>query len=365
MRGSNGRFRKFALFAVLLCGLCACDGRGERMQLGEARAGDDESKITDRLIEAIKQASLQHYPTGEVKRFNQAKGLGCFAAEFAVTPDLPAELRQGLFGSGQVYPARIRFANASESDDSKKDFRGMSINLSNVAGQSLWGEDGMQDFLLNSHPALFAATPKDFLSFVEAVRDDAIWKYFIDPRHFYSLSVVWKGRARIASPFDIRYWSTTPYRFGDNSSVAVKYSVKSCSRIVSEMPERPGSDYLAAAMQSHLRKAEACFDFMVQFQTDPEEMPVEDASVEWDEGKSPFRKLATITIRDQDFQSAPARQQCERMSFNPWQSLAAHQPIGGINRVRKPIYSELARFRSDENRRRGIAEQSISEVKPK
>jgi catalase len=326
------------------------------MQLGEERAGHDEPEIADRLVEVIKRASLRHYPTGEVKRFNQAKGLGCFSANFAVVRDLPAELQQGLFRSGQVYPARIRFANASEMDDSKKDFRGISIKLSSVEGKSLWGSDGTQDFLLNSHPALFAARPADFLSFAEAVRDDATWKYFIDPRHFYSLLIVWKGRARIASPFDIRYWSTTPYRFGDKSSVAVKYSVKPCSSTTSELPEKPGEDYLSAAMKSHLQKAEACFDFMVQFQTDPKAMPVEDASVEWDEGMSPFRKLATITIKDQVFQTAPARQECERTSFNPWQSLAAHQPIGGIDRVRKSVYSELARFRSEENRGRRLIE---------
>jgi catalase len=328
------------------------------MRLGEARARDNEPQIADRLVEAIKQASLKHYPSGEVKRFNQAKGLGCFAAEFAVAPNLPVELQQGVFKSGQVYPAQIRFANASEVDDSKKDFRGMAIKLSNITGKSLWSRDGTQDFLLNSYPVLFAAAPEDFLSFVEAVRDDATWKYFVNPRHFYSLLIVLRGRAQIASPFDIRYWSTTPYRFGDQGSIAVKYSVKPCSKITSEMPENPGSDYLSAAMKNHLQKTEACFDFMVQFQTDPKVMPVEDASVRWDDGASPFRKLATITIKDQEFQSTSARQQCERMSFSPWQSLAAHQPIGGINRMRKPVYSESGRFRGDENRRRGIAEWS-------
>ena len=356
MLGRLEEFRRFILLAALCGGLSACDGRGEPLRLGETRAGDDEAEIAGRLIEAIKQASLRNYLEGEVKRFNQAKGLGCFSADFAVARNLPAELQQGLFRSGQVYPAQIRFANASELDDSKKDFRGMSIKLSNVEGKSLWGQDGTQDFLLNSHPTLFAATPRDFLAFVEAVRDDAMWKYFINPRHFYSVPIVWKGRARIASPFDVRYWSTTPYRFGDKSSVAVKYSVKPCSSITSEVPEKPGSDYLSATMKRHLQMTEACFDFTVQFQTDPKAMPVEDASVEWDEAISPFRKLATITIKDQAFQSAPARRQCEHMSFNPWQSLAAHEPLGGINRVRKLIYSELARFRAEENRRRGITE---------
>jgi catalase len=350
-----GKFHKLALLSLLCCSLSACDRRADALQLGETREAPGEPAVAARLVEAIKQASLGHYPQGEIKRFNQGKGLGCFAAEFAVASNLPTELQQGLFRSGQVYPARIRFASASETDDSKKDFRGMAIKVSNVAGKSLWGDDGVQDFLLNSYPALFAGTPEDFLSFAEAVRDDATWKYFINPRHFYSLLIVLKGRARIASPFDIRFWSTTPYRFGDSRSVAVKYFVKPCSKTTSEMPAEPGNDYLSAAMKRHLQKAEACFDFMVQFQTDPKAMPVEDASVAWDERASPYRKVATITIKDQEFQSESARQQCERMTFNPWQSLAAHEPIGGINRARKPVYSELGRFRGEENRRRGIA----------
>lgn len=356
----RSRAQRIALLALLCSGLAACDRRNDSMQLGEERQSNNEHEVASRLVEAIKQASLRHYPEGEVRRFNQAKGLGCFQADFAVAQDLPAELQQGLFKSGRVYPAQIRFANASELDDSKKDFRGMAIKISNVDGKSLWGKDGTQDFLLNSYPALFAGTPEDFLSFVEAVRDDATWRYFANPRHFYSLLVVLKGRAQIASPFDIPYWSTTPYRFGDSRSVAVKYSAKPCSKITSEVPTQAGSDYLSSAMKSHLQRAEACFDFMVQFQSDPKTMPIEDASVRWDESASPFQKVATITIKDQEFQSSSARQQCERMSFSPWQSLAAHEPIGGINRVRNPVYSELGRFRDGENRRRGIAGWAVS-----
>ncbi len=354
MRKRIGVFLKFCLLGVLCVGLSACGEGVEPMQLGESRVSRDESETAHQLIETIKQVSLKRYPEGEVKRFNQARGLGCFSAEFAVAPDLPAELQQGVFQSGRTYPAHIRFASASQPDDSKKDFFGMSIKLFNVEGPSLWGTDGVQDFTMNSHPALIAATPKDFLSFVQAAKENKMWQYFIQPWHFYSLLVALKGRMHIASPFDIGYWSTTPYRFGDQPSVAVKYAVKPCSSITSEMPETPGPDYLAGAMKQHLQKAPACFDFMVQFQTDPVAMPVENASVTWDEDRSPFRKLASIIVKDQDFQAEGARQQCERMSFNPWQSLAAHEPIGALNRVRKAIYAELAKFRADENRRRGI-----------
>ena len=333
-----------SLFIALLVGtLCGC---GTREPVAE-------TEIAARLTAAIRDASLARHPDGPVRRFNQGKSLGCVTATFAVAPQLPPELQQGVFQPGKTYPARVRFSSASEWDDAKKDFRGMSIKLAEVVGKPLWGEAGTQDFLLNSHPALFAGTPEHFLEFVEAARDDAVWRYFINPRHFYSLRIVLQGRDSIASPFDIRYWSTTPYRFGDAGAV-VKYSTRPCSHGISAMPAQPGPDHLSAAMKTHLQRGEACFDFMIQVRGDPDAMPIEDAAVAWDENAAPFRKVATLTIKEQDFQSPAATQACEAMSFNPWQSLAAHEPLGGINRVRQPIYAEIGKFRADENRRRGL-----------
>jgi len=98
-------------------------------------------------------------------------------------------------------------------------------------------------------------------------------------------------------------------------------------------------------MATQLQSSPACFDFMVQLQTDPEAMPIEDASVIWDEDDAPFLNVATLTIKDQPFTTAEHVQACEQMSFNPWQSLPDHQPLGGINRVRKPVYSEISAFR--------------------
>lgn len=73
------------------------------------------------------------------------------------------------------------------------------------------GEPGQQDFLLNSYPVLFAADPGDFLDFIEASRDGRLWRYFINPGHFYSLGIVLKGREEIENPFAIDYWSTTAF----------------------------------------------------------------------------------------------------------------------------------------------------------
>lgn len=345
-------FRRITIAMTSSLMFACSDPQLEGLQLGEERIMDKESENTASMIDAIKEISLQRHATGLVKRFNQIKGLGCFDATFTVAADLPVKLKQGIFAEEQSFPARIRFANATKTDDTEKDFRGMSIKLFNVSGASLWGQVGQQDFLLNSHPALFAANVDDFLDFIEATRDDKVWRYFINPGHFYSLKVVLQGREKITNPLAIRYWSTTPYRYGPDDSSAVKYSVQPCSAADKDIVVEKHQNYLTDVMVEHLGQAPACFDFMIQFQQDPVAMPIENAAVVWDEEISPFIKVAKLTINNQNFTDINNVKDCEAMTFNPWQSLAAHQPLGGINRVRKPVYSEIAEFRRAENIRR-------------
>jgi len=339
-------------FLACLCpALLSCSPADSGLQLGEERLSPKEAENTAAMIATIETASLQRYPTGIVQRFNQSKTLGCFDANFTVLENLDPNLQRGIFVPGARYHAQLRFANATAEDDRDKDFRGLSIKLHNVAGTTLWGETGAQDFLLNSYPALFAANPGDFLDFIKATQDGKLWRYFINPAHFYSLGVVLKGREKIDNPFAIQYWSTTPYRFGADATSAVKYSVRACESSAPAVAVARHKDFLAEAMQDQLQRAGACFDFMIQFQTDPDTMPIENAAVIWDEAESPFINVAKIRI-EKDSTSVATAGNCEAMRFNPWQSIAAHQPLGGINRTRKPIYAEIGAFRDQQNRLR-------------
>lgn len=353
IRHLPARLVSFSVAVAMGLTLASCDAGHKGLQPGQEKMDSREAQFTAAMIEAITQTSLDSAGDGMIKRFNQGKTLGCFDATFSVQDDIPIELQQGVFARGRVYPAQLRFANATSEDDRDKDFRGASLKLKGVNGKALWGENGGQDFLFNSYPALFAATPEDFLAFIEATRDEKLWRYFIYPGHFYSLAIVLKGREKISNPFAIQYWSTTPYRFGDDNSKAVKYSLKPCQGSALAPTIERHRDFLTDAMLAHLEAAPACFDFMVQFQGDPAAMPIENASVIWDEEKSPFIKLATLVISDNATAEA-TQENCEAMTFNPWQSLEAHRPLGGINRVRRAIYSETGKFRTEENIRRGF-----------
>ncbi len=343
--------RRSAAAAVLLAALLAGCGRDTPvLPPGAERVSGEEARIAADMIGAIREISEQRYPQGRVLRFNQAKGHGCLAGEFRVLEGLEPALAQGLFAGPAAYPAVLRFASATQFDDREKDFRGLSIKLTGVPGEPLLGDPGEQDFLFNSHPALFAGTPGDFLAFIEATRDGRVWRYFLNPAHWYSLGPILRGRDRIDDPLAIRYFSTTPFRHGGEST-AVKHAVRPCPGTVEPVSVETHEDFLADAMAARLAAGPVCLEFMVQPQTDPASMPVENAAEIWDEARSPFRPVARITVERQDFRARDGL--CERMSFNPWQTLPEHRPLGGINRVRRAVYAEAAEFRRDENRRRG------------
>ena len=333
---------------IILCAIVVSLGSSQALS-GDSMP-DDLDQTANAMIQLITEMQKTSKRDGKVMRFNQGKSLGCVNAGFEVPNNLPAELQQGLFAQPGNYQARLRFASASTFDDSEKDLRGMSIKVLGVAGDSLGDIDGEQDFLLNSYPALFVDTPETFLKFIQSSYQDERMKFFINPfdLHLKSLWILFKARENPTSPFDIRYWSTTPFALG--AGRAVKYSVKPCSSKSSELPGTLSENYLSDAMEQHLASAPACFDFMVQLQSNDDDMPLEDASVIWDEGDSPFQTVARINIEPQDFRSAQAMTECENISFNPWQSLSQHEPLGRMNQVRNKVYSFISRHRTGANR---------------
>lgn len=155
-----------------------------------------------------------------------------------------------------------------------------------------------------------------------------------------------KSMKKFANPLQIRYFSTTPYLLGER---AVKYSVIPHGEKTDKIPAKPGDNFLREAIVRDLDQREAAFDFCVQFQKDPDQMPVEDPGKLWNEAISPFRKVATIKIPGQSFDTPERDELGENLSFTPWHALPEHRPLGGINRARKVIYDLISTFRHKEN----------------
>jgi hypothetical protein len=314
--------------------------------LGEEIVTPDEQAIVADFIAFLKQASLARAGNGPVRRFNQTRSTGCVRAEFTVPDGLPADLRVGLFATPGSFAGHIRFANATSESDRDQDIRGMSIKLTGVPGTNLMPGSTEQDFVLFSHPVMLAGTAKEFLELLEANEAGGVRRITYFATHPRSAAIGAAASAHHTCHLDIPYFSATPYRFG--AGKAVKYIVKPTSPRRSEKPRELTESYLLDNMRNHLAHGDATFDFCVQFQTDPKKMPIEDAMEEWDEKESPSRTVATIRIPSQAFESFDQMGLAEKIAFNPWSALQEHQPLGGMNRARKLIYTELAKLRHAE-----------------
>ncbi len=98
-----------------------------------------------------------------------------------------------------------------------------------------------------------------------------------------------------------------------------------------------------------LRRGTWVMDFMVQVQTDPHRMPVEDATVKWPERLSPYVTVAELRIPAQSFASDAQLSFADVLRYNPWHSLPEHRPLGNSNRARRQMYLELAELRQTMN----------------
>lgn len=311
----------------------------------------NETACTRDLAARLQAKIVHDNQTGIMRRDAHPKMHGVVKAEFIVEPDLPHELRVGLFAEPKTYRAWIRFSNqdAIIQDDHKRDIRGMAIKLMGVPGEKLLEaerDEQTQDFIVISTNVFVTRDVAEFDALIKAMTGSLLQKICFFGTHW---RVVWNlllSLKKFANPLQMRYWSTTPYLFGDT---AVKYSAIPHRFDNGGPPSGAGPNFLREAMVHQLSQGEALFDFAVQLQKNASSMPIEDPGKEWHESESPFRKVATIRILQQEFDSEAQRVFGENLSFTPWHCLPAHRPLGGINRARKVVYDAISRFRHEHN----------------
>jgi len=323
------------------------------LELNREYPDPDEAKLVEEMVKvAVERMKPQQ---GRIRRGQHAKATGCVRGVFRIRDDVPVDLRHGVFHRpGQSFQAIVRFSNSSETiaPDGNVAARGMAIKLLDVDGTpAIPGTDHRcQDFLTVNLPVFPFATPAEYVKLFEIratplVGDllAATWFALVHPRHLAGVLKILSKT--VASPL-VTYWSGSPYWLGPLGTTggrAVKYSLvpRSVGMDSPVRQKRNPDDFLSQVLKQYLRTREAVFEFRVQPQTDPVAMPVEDVSVEWDEEVSKPIPVATLTIGVQDVDSTEGRaltEECETMAFSPWNALAEHRPMGGINRLRQAVY---------------------------
>jgi hypothetical protein len=144
------------------------------------------------------------------------------------------------------------------------------------------------------------------------------------------------------------FFSSAPLRHGD-------YVAKLCLSPLSDnvkafqdqlVPPGAGPEAFRDMVVDFYKHNSAEYELRVQLCTNPVTMPIEDATVAWPEEESPHVGVAKITFGAQD-PGTEARRKFgdDVLSFNSWRGLAAHRPLGSINRLKKLVYEASSDFR--------------------
>ena len=222
------------------------------------------------MIEILRRKMARDYAKGGTLRDAHPKTLGLLRGRFRIESNLPKALRVGLFEKPGSFDCWVRFSNSSgkAQSDAVPDARGVAIKLLMPRGKgSAAAAKVGQDFVLLDTPVMPLGTVALFRDAVYYTIESSpllLAAKFALTGHAGALLGLLMLRGNPSSPLDIRYWSTTPYRFGPDR--AVKYSLLPTSSHRSERPETLGESYLSDAMQDHLARHEASFDFCVQLQ---------------------------------------------------------------------------------------------------
>jgi len=308
---------------------------------------------------------------GHAVRSVHAKAHGILEGRMVIAENLPPELAQGLFAKLGEHKVVMRIStNAGDIlPDAISLPRGLALKVLDVEGERLPGAQGTtQDFIMVNGPVFQAKTADKFLgnlkmlasttNRLEGVKEavstvarglnKALSAVGIESTKLQSL-----GGAPNVDPLGETYYSVTPFRYGDHIA---KFSVAPVApallaRKGQEIDATDRPDAIRETVQSEMLGIDGVWEFRVQLCRDLEKQPVEDPTVQWDEEEAPFRTVATITVPRQDSWDA-ARVQAvnEEMHFMIWTGLAAHQPLGNINRARREAYQHSARFRERFNR---------------
>ena len=322
-------------------------------ELGKEYVLPGESAIHAQMVAEMKDQMDRMYADKKMLRQVHTKMHGCVKAQFTVEDNLDEGLKVGVFKEPKSYHAWVRFSNSSTKpkSDSKKDIRGLAIKLMGVSGEKLLADelqDQTQDFLLMSSETFFSKNIEEFRKCMKAATAKSklgLLLYFIHPKHWRLFGRLMKSQITCKNVLELSYWSTQPYRFGAPDK-AVKYFVQPSSNNLLTNENTSDDDYLRINLAQTLNNNAVEFDFFIQLQTNADTMPIEDPTIPW---KSPFTKVATLKIVQQQFDSEQQLVDGENMSFNPWHSLPDHQPLGSFNRARKVAYEAMSNYRHEKN----------------
>jgi hypothetical protein len=302
------------------------------------------ASMADEISEICSRTFQKAQPDGTCSRTFHVPLIANLDGELDIFPSVPRDYQIGLFSKPGKYPVTARFSNSFFSNEYYPDARGMALKIRDVDGPVC--EDapaGEHNITLLNQPTFIARHGEDMLAFVRKMDGvKGITPFNIAPPTYtfpgwnpararwgfvkgLLYTVFQSMRYRDLAQY--RYYSVAPYRLGEG---AMKYRFSPASRPLGQ------GRTLRERLHSHLLKAPLAFDFFIQPKTLETDW-VDDLFQEW---KSPSHLVGRLTFPAHDIFKAAIFEDGEKLSYNPWHCLKAHEPLGSINALRRVAYRD-------------------------
>jgi hypothetical protein len=290
-----------------------------------------------------------------IERGFHAKAHGCLWGQLVPRQARDPRTQFGIFSEPSVSrPVWVRFSNGVgwSQDDRDNDARGMAVKVMGVAGKKYApDEDQTQDFLMTNAPTPVGKNADEFMTFAHANASGLFPSLLFLVAHPRSAAPALLRTSAIASTVTEQYWSGGAYHLGAHQ--AIKYTAKPCDGSASRAPRHDNPDYLRTDLID-AAKGGVCYTLYAQFQVDPDRTPIENAAKEWAEDVAPLVPMADIMLPAQAIDTPRERAFCDSLSFSPWHAVAAHKPMGHINRARRFVYGASRVYRQGAHEPKGF-----------
>ncbi|MCY6494038.1 catalase family protein [Leptolyngbya sp. GGD] len=346
----------------------------------------DEDRLIRQILDSVARQGQKVFDKHRhAMRGAHAKSHGGLKGELRIYDNLPTHLAQGLFREPRTYPVMIRFSSVPGDilPDSLSTFRGMAIKVIGVEEPKLLSTEPdavTQDFLMINSSIFPSGNLARFLpeqllqeKVVVSAPEEAQQLLGITARTVNAVTQkvginLYPTALGITQPethiLGETYYTSAALRYGDYiakfSAVPISTSLQP---LQGKRIEMQNASTLRDLIVEFFQRQSAEYELRVQLCTNLETMPIEDASVRWSEQDSPYQAIAKITIGMQEAYS-PARQVYvdDVLSFNAWHTIAAHQPLGAIQRLRREVYEASSRYRHEMNQQPKREPRSIEEM---
>jgi len=328
----------------------------EGLGLAEEKILPGEAESLQEIIDRMAAQMRNHFPPGRYLRGGNTKTHGLVRGTVTIRDDLPPHLRHGILAEPRSFPAWVRYSGpgpTAPADIDDVGFVSMAIKLMDVPGPKLWdNETATQDLICICTPTFVTPDTKANAALQEwSLREMPVF-YFLDPHDTHILDLLMQSlwNQTQYNPLGQYYYSCVPYLLGEGQ--AMQYSFYPKTKVyqkVPQLPFRPPDNYLRDNMVKTLNEQDVEFDIMVQVQTDPHRMPIENAAVLWPEKLSPRIPVARLHIPRQKFDSPAQFDFVSYLSYNPWHCLPEHRPLGNQSRARRRMYEVLSTLRQRED----------------